>query len=137
MKLTIERGSDPILASTYYSLKVGTRVYHYEKLADILYRIAVMFEPPDQEMTKPEKAIKVPKRKYTKRSGKFPLGEAIVQILNSTEGYVSLDTLMGIKTTRPYSKSVWAMVLANLVKRKAIRVVIDDGETKYGRIRGK
>ena len=132
MKLTIEQGNDPILKSSYYSLKIGTRVYHYEKLQDILYRIAVIFEPP-QEITKPERIIKVPKRKGAKRPKKFPLGNTIVEVLNGTVGYVSLDALRkGIKTPKPYSRSIWGMVLSKLAKKKAIKVVVDDGETRYG-----
>ena len=144
MKLTIHQGNDPILKSSCYSLNIGTRVYHYEKLADILYRVAVLFEPPPEE--------KKPRRKKTestydkmsrevmnnldvktqKKHKKFPLGNSILKVLNNIPGYVSVDSLMEqIKTPRPIRKQIWSTVLAKLVKRKTIKKVIEKGEPMY------
>ena len=135
MRLTIERGSDPILKSSYYSLKIGTRVYHYEKLADILYRVAVLFEPPPEEV-KPSgmKSRITGKPASSRKPKKFPLGDEIVRVLSSAKGgWHSLDDIRKqIKTPKPISKSVWSMVLANLQKKKRIKVARQNEEDRYG-----
>jgi hypothetical protein len=96
-------------------------MYHYEKLADILYRIAVIFEPP-QEIIEPERIIKVPKRKYTKRSEKFPLGDAILKILSTNDPGITMGEIINItKTPRPYSRSIWGAVVGKLVKKGKVR----------------
>ena len=126
MRLTIERGSDPILKSSCYSLKIGTRVYHYEKLADILYRIAVIFEPPQEE----EK----PKKKYTKQSKRFPLGDAILKSLPNTDPGIPMGRVIEkTGTPNPYGMSIWGAVMSKLVKKGLVKVNAYEGEKVYRR----
>ena len=134
MKLIIEQRNAHDLQFSFYALKWGTREYHYEKLSDVLYRAAMIFEPPDQEMTKPEKAIKVPKRKYTKRSEKFPLGEAILKSLGSIDpGITMSEVIEKTGTPRPYSNSIWGAVMGKLAKKGLVRVNTQKGEKVYRR----
>jgi len=126
MKVSIERKPFPVFKTDIYVLSVGTHRYHYEKLADILYRLAVIFEPhPEEEKSK---------RKYTKKPERFPLGDAILKVLNDIPGHITVDRLMSqIKTPKPYKKAIWVNVLSKLVKKNAIKVVVERGEKMYGR----
>lgn len=135
MRLTIERGSDPILQGSYYSLKIGTRVYHYEKLADILYRVAVIFEPPQEEQ-KPNRLKNgrvVGKPMSTKRTKKFPLGDAILKVLPhcSSPGIVMGEVIRLTKTPRTYSMSIWGAVMGKLAKRGKVKVINQSGIAHY------
>ena len=55
MKISIEKKSDPIIKVPIYLLMVGLNKYHYEKLSDVLLRVAILFEPSQEEK---------PKKKY-------------------------------------------------------------------------
>lgn len=125
MRLTIERGNDPIIKSTVYILSVGIQKYHYEKLADILYRIAVIFEPP-QEITKPKRIINVPKKLK-----KFPLGDAILSILKGAVEPMAVGDFIP-SVPRKFSLSIWGAVLGKLEKRgKIISVPLPNGRKLY------
>lgn len=139
MKVIIEHGSDPILKGSFYVLKVGTRRYHYEKLGDILYRVAILFEPPpEEEKEKPisRRSRITGKPASARRPKKFPLGDAILKVINTIDidpGVTMEDVIKSTKTPRPYSKSIWGAVMGKLVKRGLVRVNSFRGEKVYRR----
>jgi hypothetical protein len=121
-------------------------VYHYEKLADILYRVAVLFEPPPEE--------KKPRRKKTestydkmsrevmnnldvkpqKKPKRFPLGDAILKSLPNTDPGISIDRVVEkTGTPKPYGMHIWGGVMGKLVKRGLVRMNTFEGEKVYRR----
>lgn len=126
MKISIEKKQDPIIKSSVYSLSVGINKYHYEKLGDVLFRVATLFEPPQEE--------KKPKRKYAKRSEKFPLGDAILEKLPDSGPGITMEVIMkGTSTPRPFSKSIWGAVMSKLVNKEKVELLIKNGIPHYRR----
>jgi hypothetical protein len=131
MKISIEKKMFLPFKTDVYILSIGTHKYHYEKLADILFRVAVIFEPPQEE----EK----PKKKYVKRSEKFPLGDAILKSLSKVKDVPqSMEAIIHItKTPREYTRSIWGAVVGKLVKRGLLtmaKIKTINGSVKQYRI---
>lgn len=128
MKITIERKVDKIIRSPVYCLSVGTHKYHYEKLGDAMFRVAVLFEPPREETERGE---------LKKKSERFPLGKEILRILTENAsppgGWMSLDGIFEVaKAPKKYKKSNFGVVLSTLTRHKLIRVK----ETSEGKMYG-
>jgi len=127
MKISIEKKSDPIIKVPIYLLMVGLNKYHYEKLSDVLLRVAILFEPSQEEK---------PKKKYAKRSEKFPLGNAILENLPDSGPGITMESIRkGVKTPRTFSKSIWGAVMGKLVNKEKVELIIKNGVPHYRRVK--
>ena len=118
---SIHQADDPIIGVPVYSVYIGGKNrYLYEKMEDVLLRVAQYFEPPTvQKITKPRNVIKVPKK-----NEKFPLGDKILEILpdSATPAISFPDVMYRVKTNRKFRISVWNSVIGRLVNKGKVKM---------------
>ena len=132
MKISIEKKPDPIIKSDVYTLYVGINKYNYEKLSDLIIRMAILFEPPQEEKN-PKRTKSITKKKSNTKIGvkPFPLGKTILSILKGASKPMVVRDFMMI-VPRKYTLSIWGMVLKKLVKSDQIKMIpLGNGEKSY------
>lgn len=120
--------TDPILKGDVFRLEVGTSKYYYDVFADVMLRIAVLFDSPKKVVKESKKKSKGKKQKVG--VGQFPLGKHIIAKLKF--GPCSGEKLEnGIRTPKAINHSVWSCVLGGMVKAGKIKVKEVEGVKVY------